>query len=160
MSCRTREAYEYYAQHMLSPLRAKAPVYKERNLPMEGLAPFRDWEVLVAILVDDKGSALRSGADLLNHEVKSAKKGGGFEYQYHRVRGLEKLDHDLTIEHLRSCTKAATRTWTCIHSAPSSSRKWEGSGGKDWKKRTPTRAINGIAEAYPSRKSRKRAAPC
>lgn len=100
MSYRSEEAYGYYAEHILAPLRAKTPFYEERNVPREGLVPFRDWEVLVSILVDDKGSALRSGSDLTNHEVKSAKRGGSFEYQYHRNHGREKLEHDLTIEHL------------------------------------------------------------
>ncbi len=100
MAYREDEAFAYYQEHILAPLRAKRPVYEERNIPMEGVVPFRDWEVMTAILVDDRGSASRSGADLLNHEVKSAKEGGSFEYQYHRSHGVEKLDHDLTIEHL------------------------------------------------------------
>lgn len=100
MSYRVQEAYRYYADHILAPLRAKTPIYADRNIPMEGLVPFRDWEVLIAILTDDRGSALRSGSDLMSHEVKSAKKGGSFEYQYHRNHGLDKLEHDLTIEHL------------------------------------------------------------
>ncbi len=100
MSYRQEEAFAYYEEHILAPLRAKRPIYEERNIPMEGVVPFRDWEVMTAILADDRGSALRSGADLLHHEVKSAKEGGSFEYQYHRSHGVEKLDHDLTIEHL------------------------------------------------------------
>lgn len=100
MSYRIREAYDYYARHILAPLRAKQPVYEERNINMEGLVPSRDWEVMGAILADDRGSASRSGSDLLNHEIKSAKEGGSFEYQCHRNHGVEKLDHDLTIEHL------------------------------------------------------------
>lgn len=100
MSYQRDEAYEYYAEHILAPLRAKKPIYEDRSIPMEGVIPFRDWEVMAAILVDDRSSASRSGSDLLNHEVKSSKEGGSFEYQYHRSHGLEKLDHDLTIEHL------------------------------------------------------------
>lgn len=100
MSYRIEEAYGYYLDHILAPLRAKTPIYEDRNIPMEGLVPFRDWEVMGAILVDDRGTATRSGADLANHEVKSAKRPGSFEYQYHRTHGVEKLDHDLTIEHL------------------------------------------------------------
>ena len=100
MSYRIREAYGYYAEHILAPLRAKKPIYDERNIPMEGVVSFRDWEVMAAILAEDRGDASRSGSDLVNHEVKSAKEGGSFEYQYHRNHGLEKLDHDLQIEHL------------------------------------------------------------
>lgn len=100
MSYHVDAAYTYYVDHILGPLRAKTPFYEERQIPMEGLVSFRDWEVFAAILTDDKGSALRSGSDLGNHEVKSAKKGGSFEYQYHRNHGREKLEHDLAIEHL------------------------------------------------------------
>lgn len=100
MSFRIEEAYRYYADHILAPLEAKLPTYAERGIPSEGLVPFRDWEVFAAILADDRGSVSRSGADLAHHEVKSAKRGGGFEYQYHRRAGVSKLDHDLTIEHL------------------------------------------------------------
>lgn len=100
MSYQIKKAFDYYEKHILAPLKAKRPIYEDRNIPMEGVVSFRDWEVMSAILVDDRGSALRSGSDLLNHEVKSAKEGGSFEYQYHRSHGVEKLDHDLKIEHL------------------------------------------------------------
>ncbi len=100
MNYKVAEAFAYYKEHILAPLQAKLPVYEDRNIPMEGVVPFRDWEVMAAILVDDRSSASRSGSDLLNHEVKSAKEGGSFEYQYHRSHGVEKLDHDLSIEHL------------------------------------------------------------
>lgn len=100
MEYHPNEAFAYYRKHILDPLLAKTPTYKERAIPMEGVVSFRDWEVMAAILVDDRGSEQRSGADLRGHEVKSAKEGGSFEYQYHRSRGVEKLDHDLTIEHL------------------------------------------------------------
>ena len=106
MSYRVGDAYAYYVEHILSPLNAKKPIYDERNIPMEGVVSFRDWEVMAAILADDRGDASRSGSDLVNHEVKSAKEGGSFEYQYHRNHGLEKLDHDLTIEHLYVIYKA------------------------------------------------------
>lgn len=100
MDYQLEEAFAYYEEHILGPLQAKRPSYEERNVPMEGVVSFRDWEVMAAILADDRGSALRSGADLQHHEDKSAKEGGSFEYQYHRSHGVEKLDHDLTIEHL------------------------------------------------------------
>lgn len=100
MAYRLDEAFAYYEEHILRPLLAKKPFFEERDVPMEGVVSFRDWEVMAAILTDDRGSALRSGADLQRHEVKSAKEGGSFEYQYHRSHGVEKLDHDSTIEHL------------------------------------------------------------
>lgn len=100
MSYRIRDAYAYYAEHILAPLRAKEPIYRDRNIAMGGLVASRDWEVMGAILVDDRGDASGSGSDLLNHEIKSAGEGRSFEYQYHRNRGVEKLDHDLTIEHV------------------------------------------------------------
>ena len=97
---RTREAYEYYAEHILAPLEAKAPTYEEHNLSMEGLVPFRDWEAFIAVLVDDRGTGQAAGSDLQQHEVKSVRGRGGLEYQYHRRTGLEKLEHDRSLTHV------------------------------------------------------------
>jgi len=100
MSYNVADAYEYYRTHILDPHTAKMPQYRSRRIPSEGIVPFRDWEVFAAILVDDIGSELRVGSDLTRHEVKSARLGGSFEYQYHRDSGLEKFDHDQTVEHV------------------------------------------------------------
>jgi hypothetical protein len=40
------------------------------------------------------------GADLKNHEVKSATTGSSFEYQYHRNHGLDKLTDDRNVNHI------------------------------------------------------------
>lgn len=59
-----------------------------------------DWEVFASMLVDDLGQKLAAGVDLTNYEVKSAKKGGGYEYQYHKNSGREKLLKDAKVGHL------------------------------------------------------------
>jgi len=52
------------------------------------------------MLVNDFGSKLSAGIDLANNEVKSAKQGGSYEYQYHKITGKEKLAKDMTVGHL------------------------------------------------------------
>jgi len=59
-----------------------------------------DWEVFASMLVNDLGRKLGAGIDLANNEVKSAKQGGSYEYQYHKNTGKEKLAKDLTVGHL------------------------------------------------------------
>lgn len=98
MACRVEEAFGYYSRHILAPIEAKAPIYEDRNLVLA--VPFRDWEVFVALLMDDRGTGKSSGSDLRNHEVKSVRGTGGLEYQYHRKTGLEKLEHDKTLTHV------------------------------------------------------------
>ena len=72
MTYHVAEAYEFYRACLLSPLEAKAPHFEERNIKMEGVIHHRDWEVFIAILVDDVGNPEPYGADLTRHEVKSA----------------------------------------------------------------------------------------
>ncbi len=93
-------AIEYYRTHIILPHEAKLPIYQARHISPEGIVPFRDWEVFAAVLVDDVGSGLATGSDLVRYEIKSAKFGGSFEYQYHRNTGLVKLSHDLNVDHL------------------------------------------------------------
>jgi hypothetical protein len=59
-----------------------------------------DWEVFASMLVKDVGKKLASGIDLAGHEVKSAEKGGSFEYQYHKKGGKAKLKDDMEAGHL------------------------------------------------------------
>jgi hypothetical protein len=76
------------------------PIYRERSISAEGIVPFRDWEVFAAVLGDDVGSGFAVGNNLTRHEIKSAKFGGSFEYQYHKNTGLAKFDHDQTVDHV------------------------------------------------------------
>lgn len=52
------------------------------------------------MLVKDLGRKLGAGIDLTNYEVKSARRGGSYEYQYHRNTGREKLLRDMEVGHL------------------------------------------------------------
>lgn len=58
------------------------------------------------MLTERSGSGL-TGADLLGWEVKSAKEGGSYEYQYHLNTGAEKLKEDCEVNHL-FCTYSET----------------------------------------------------
>ncbi len=59
-----------------------------------------DWEVFASMLVNDLGRKFGAGIDLANYEVKSAKRGGSYEYQYHKNTGLDKLAKDMEVGHL------------------------------------------------------------
>ena len=52
------------------------------------------------MLVKDLGRKFGPGIDLANYEVKSAKRGGSYEYQYHKNTGREKLAKDIEVGHL------------------------------------------------------------
>lgn len=53
-----------------------------------------------SMLVRDLGRKLGAGIDLANYEVKSAKRPGSYEYQYHKKTGREKLASDAQVGHL------------------------------------------------------------
>lgn len=74
--------------------------YEKLGFSLSGTISFRDWEVLVAILMRDKHKPGNSGCDLMKHEVKSAKMGNSFEYQYHKHTGLDKLNSDKAVDHI------------------------------------------------------------
>lgn len=60
-----------------------------------------DWELFAAILLKSgRNAASRYGHDLTGAEVKSARVGSSFEYQYHLNTGLAKLDAEHSIEHV------------------------------------------------------------
>lgn len=96
---RLKNAFRYYQKHIAPSCLQKREIYQMYNFPTAGLVPFRDWEVFCAILMQTKARK-GNGSDLPLHEVKSAKKGNSFEYQYHRHSGLTKLKHDQSIDHL------------------------------------------------------------
>ena len=55
------------------------------------------WELFGSILTGQKGTE-GYGADLDGIEVKSAKIGSSFEYQYHLNSGPEKLEEDMKVD--------------------------------------------------------------
>lgn len=74
-------------------------VYEQRNFDTVGIIFYKDWEILGSLLVDEHAKrGVHSDTDKV--EIKSAVMGSGFEYQYCRESGLEKHDHDMSIDHL------------------------------------------------------------
>jgi hypothetical protein len=98
------KAYELYTRHIYDEEKIK--LLSEYNLKIAGSVPSVLWELLGALLTERSGSGL-TGADLLGWEVKSAKVGGSFEYQYHLNTGIAKLREDCEVNHL-FCTYSET----------------------------------------------------
>lgn len=71
----------------------------EHGFHIAGSVPSVSWELFASILTGDNGKQ-GYGADLENHEVKSAIQGGSFEYQYHLNGGKKKLEDDMIVNHL------------------------------------------------------------
>jgi hypothetical protein len=90
----------FFHAYMYGPLQGKLRLYGARAIPPGSVAMSSDWEVFASILVNDMGRKLGPGIDLTNHEVKSAKRGGSYEYQYHKIGGREKLARDMEVGHL------------------------------------------------------------
>lgn len=98
------KAYELYVRHIYDEEKIK--LLSEHNLKIAGSVPSVLWELFGALLTERSGSGL-TGADLLGWEVKSAKVGGSFEYQYHLNTGAAKLKEDYEVNHL-FCTYSET----------------------------------------------------
>lgn len=94
------KALMFFHAYMYGPLQGKLRLYSARSVRSPGAAASSDWEVFASILVDDAGKKLAAGVDLTGHEVKSAEKGGSYEYQYHKRTGKEKLLRDMEVGHL------------------------------------------------------------
>lgn len=90
----------FFHAYMYGPLQGKLRLYGAREIPPGPVAMPSDWEVFASILVDDMGRKLGPGIDLKNNEVKSAKRGGSYEYQYHKLAGRQKLVDDMAVGHL------------------------------------------------------------
>ncbi len=106
-------AYEFYKRFILDYSQDKSAIYKQYGFTLQGSIGSKDWEVFAAILMGDRASP-GNGADLENYEVKSALLGNSFEYQYHRNRGLEKLQDERAVDHLfvaRSSTYQDVEVW-------------------------------------------------
>jgi hypothetical protein len=90
----------FFHAYMYGPLQGKLRLYGARSIPLGAAVMSSDWEVFASMLVNDLGRKLGAGIDLANNEVKSAKQGGSYEYQYHKNTGKGKLAKDLTVGHL------------------------------------------------------------
>ena len=90
----------FFHAYMYGPLQGKLRLYGARKIPQGSVAMSSDWEVFASMLVNDLGRKFGAGIDLANYEVKSAKRGGSYEYQYHKNTGLEKLAKDMEVGHL------------------------------------------------------------
>ncbi len=90
----------FFHAYMYGPIQGKLRLYGARKIPPGSVAMSSDWEVFASMLVNDLGTKLGAGVDLANYEVKSAKRGASYEYQYHKNTGLEKLSKDVEVGHL------------------------------------------------------------
>ncbi len=90
----------FFHAYMYGPLQGKLRLYGARKIPAGSVAMSSDWEVFGSMLVNDLGRKFGAGIDLTNYEVKSAKRGGSYEYQYHKNTGRENLTKDMEVGHL------------------------------------------------------------
>ena len=90
-------AYDVYASFIHDIERIR--MLNKYNLKVAGSVPSVIWELFGSVLTSRSGSG-NTGADLVGWEVKSAKFGGNFEYQYHLNTGLHKLNEDCVVNHL------------------------------------------------------------
>ncbi|MGO0307974.1 hypothetical protein ACTL6P_15480 [Endozoicomonas acroporae] len=97
-------AYQFYSRHIFD--REKIQLLRSHNLKVAGSVPSVLWELFGALLTGRSGAGT-TGADLLGWEVKSAKSGGSYEYQYHLNTGEAKLQEDCIVNHL-FCTYSDT----------------------------------------------------
>lgn len=90
-------AFQFYTRHIFDE--EKISLLEMHNLKVAGSVPSVLWELFGALLTERTGSGL-IGADLQGWEVKSAKEGGSYEYQYHLNTGNSKLLEDCEVNHL------------------------------------------------------------
>lgn len=91
------KAFNLYERHIYDEEKIK--LLKDHGLKVAGSVPSVMWELFGSILTGRIAEGT-TGADLNGWEVKSAKQGGSYEYQYHLNTGAEKLDDDSQINHL------------------------------------------------------------
>ena len=94
------KALMFFHAYMYGPLQGKLRLYGARKVSAGSVAMSSDWEVFASMLVKDLGTKFAAGIDLAHYEVKSAKRGGGYEYQYHKNTGRDKLKADMQVGHL------------------------------------------------------------
>ena len=91
------KAYQFYKKFIFNDEKLK--LFEMHGFEKIGSVPPIDWELFASILINE-GASKGHGADLINFEVKSAKIGSSFEYQYHKFTGLKKLQEDMKVNHL------------------------------------------------------------
>lgn len=94
---RTQAAFEFYSSYIYDA--SFIELLQKYNMKVAGSVPPVKWELFGAFLTGSKGAG-GIGADLVGWEVKSAIKGGQYEYQYHLKTGLDKLAEDRQVSHL------------------------------------------------------------
>jgi len=97
-------AFAFYSRHINDE--EKLRLLTEHGLKIAGSVPSVIWELFGSLLTERLGAGT-TGADLNGWEVKSAKEGGSFEYQYHLNTGASKLKEDCEVNHL-FCTYSET----------------------------------------------------
>ena len=123
---KTDDAYEIYRKHIYDE--EKISLLQKHKLKVSGSVPSVMWELFCAVLTGRSGTGAK-GADLTGWEVKSAKQGSSFEYQYHLKSGEEKLKEDCLVNHL-FCTYSETYKDVVVraiegkHLAASFFKKW------------------------------------
>ena len=93
-------AMRFYLEYILGPVQDKEDIRLEYGFSGGALVSPNDWELFAAILIRQRKSIEHYGHDLAGAEVKSAKLGGGFEYQYHLKTGEQKLENDPLVDHV------------------------------------------------------------
>lgn len=93
-------AMRFYLEYILEPVRDKEEIRREYGFSGGALVSPGDWELFAAILIRQRRSLERYGHDLSEAEVKSAKLGGSFEYQYHKNTGEQKIEADPLVDHV------------------------------------------------------------
>lgn len=90
-------AFEFYSRCINDNY--KIDLYKDRDMKIAGTVSSSDWELFASLITGRRGDGI-TGSDLLGWEVKSAKRGGSYEYQYHLNTGEEKLNDDCNVNHI------------------------------------------------------------
>jgi hypothetical protein len=90
-------ANNFYKRHIYDL--EKINLLRKYNLKIAGSVPPVLWELFGSLLTERQGAGT-TGADLRGWEVKSAKRGSSYEYQYHLNTGAQKLKDDSKVNHL------------------------------------------------------------
>lgn len=91
----------FYEEFIARPHQQKRAIRQAYGFSEGRPGSSEDWELFAAILLkSSKNTKTRYGHDLAAAEVKSARVGSSFEYQYHLNTGVAKLDAEHTIDHV------------------------------------------------------------
>jgi len=122
------DAYAFYQKYILDE--ELAAICAKFGFSTSGIVASVTWECFGAVLCGKRKQA-GYGADLGDVEVKSVSAGSsGIEYQYHKESGLDKLRHDMVIDHLYLFYGKEYRSLDCYMVAGKSlaptMKEWEG----------------------------------